>query len=245
MLGPFAANGGGPQQALPHQAALIEQIFRPLPQRPAQPVVERHAEAHLAPLHQLARHMAIEDLAQRPLAAALANLDGERQAPGEFHHPVVQQGHARLEADGHAGAIHLHQDVVGEVHDGVAIHHAMGDLPQGRAAIGIVESGQGIGSLDHHRLRGSPVREQLRVSGLPVGRVQKADQPSRLAPQEASGNQPGAAGQQRAERGPHGGGHPSHRARVFPADLVTCVAGEQLVSAVTGERHGDIAAGEL
>ena len=46
----------------------------PVAQRSAQPFAERHAEAHLRPLDQRARHMAIEHLAQRPFALPVADL---------------------------------------------------------------------------------------------------------------------------------------------------------------------------
>ena len=43
---------------------LLQQRFRPIPQRATQPGIDRHAKAHLRPVDQRARHIAIENPAQ-------------------------------------------------------------------------------------------------------------------------------------------------------------------------------------
>ena len=51
-----------------------QELIRPGAQRPAQPVVDGHGEAHLRPLDHLARQVAVQHLAQDPLADPVAQL---------------------------------------------------------------------------------------------------------------------------------------------------------------------------
>ena len=46
------------------ELALIEKIFRPLAQRPAQPLIDGYSEAHLRTIDQRLRHVAVKHLAQ-------------------------------------------------------------------------------------------------------------------------------------------------------------------------------------
>src|SRR5512132_2116959 len=74
-------------------------------QLPAQPARERHAEALLRALEQLARHVLVEDLAQQVLGSQLAAAHGKRQAHGELHQAMVEERLAALEAGGHRRAV--------------------------------------------------------------------------------------------------------------------------------------------
>ena len=67
--------------------------------------VER--QCHRRPSHYVA--------AQDPLGLAGADLAIGRQAPRMLDHPVIEQRHARFERVGHAGPIHLGQDVARQV----------------------------------------------------------------------------------------------------------------------------------
>ncbi len=62
----------GVEQAVGCSFAGRQQIPAPVAQRSAQPGVDRHAEAHLRPLDQRARDVAVEHPAQEPLALAAA-----------------------------------------------------------------------------------------------------------------------------------------------------------------------------
>ena len=57
----------------------------------AEPVIERHAEAHLLAREDFARQQVAEGLAQEPLAAAAAILEPHRQRRGELDHAVVEK----------------------------------------------------------------------------------------------------------------------------------------------------------
>ena len=84
-------------------------------------------EAGLRPIHQRRRDVAIDDPAEQPLAAAVAEPHRQRQPPHEVDQPVIEQRRARLEARRHAGAIDLHQDVVVQVAGEVLEDHPLGD----------------------------------------------------------------------------------------------------------------------
>src|SRR3954468_23816574 len=86
-------------RAVERQAFIQAPVFQPLAcpgaQRPAQPTVDRHGEALLRPLHDLARQVSIRELAWKLLLAAAANLQGEGQPQAPFDELVVEQRLAR------------------------------------------------------------------------------------------------------------------------------------------------------
>ena len=82
-------------------------------------------KAHLRPLDQFARDVAVEHLPQQPFARAAADLGRARQPPGEFDHAMVEQRHARFQRHRHAGAVDLGQDVVGQIGHQVEELHAL------------------------------------------------------------------------------------------------------------------------
>src|SRR5579871_2087209 len=69
----------------------IEQVLRPVAQRTAQPTRQRHTEAHLRTIDQVARHVAVEHAAQQPLRLAAAHLEMPWQGPGKFDDSMVEQ----------------------------------------------------------------------------------------------------------------------------------------------------------
>ena len=113
MLGPFAPDGLRVEIALTFQATFIEQILGPVSQRPAQPRIKGNSEADLGSLEQFGRHIAGEERPQDAFSFPIAHLVRVRQRPRELDHAMVEQGRARFERHGHAGAINLCQDVVG------------------------------------------------------------------------------------------------------------------------------------
>ena len=108
----------------------IQQVVGPAAQGAAQPGAKRYGEACLGSLDQLGWHMAIEQLAQGPLAASTAlagaDLHGQRETPGDGGHTVVEEGSAGFQAHRHGGSIELHQDVGWEVGAGIGEHQLLG-----------------------------------------------------------------------------------------------------------------------
>ena len=62
-------------------------------------------------------NVAIKHAPQQPFALTAAPLEGERQCPGILDHPMVEQRNAALQAHRHRGAIHLGQNIVGQISD--------------------------------------------------------------------------------------------------------------------------------
>ena len=73
-------------------------------------------------------HVAVEDLAQDVLALAVPDLGRHRQPPGKFDDPVVEERHPAFEADRHARAVDLGEDVVGQIGERVEIHHRLAEI---------------------------------------------------------------------------------------------------------------------
>ena len=88
------------------------------------------------------RQVFLGDGAEHPLAPAAGDLEPARQAPGEGDHLVVEERYPHLEADRHGSAVHLGQDVVGQIVDGVHL-----------------DIGTGIDREDHPLLQGAVVVE--------------------------------------------------------------------------------------
>src|SRR5208337_4483586 len=73
MFGPFCSNRPGIEKPLISKPLVVEESFRPIPHGPPDPGIDRHAEAHLGPVDQLARDVASEDLSQQPLPLTIPN----------------------------------------------------------------------------------------------------------------------------------------------------------------------------
>ena len=69
--------------------------------------------------------MAVEHLAEQPFALAAPHLEARRQPPGQLDDAVIEDRHAHLERDRHAGAIDLGENVVGKISQRVEILHAL------------------------------------------------------------------------------------------------------------------------
>src|SRR3954452_14768686 len=76
---PRLANFLRVKESLVAQAALVEQGFRPVAERPAQPIVERDSEAHLRPFDQATRDVPVKDFAEQPLGDPTSDLEAEWQ----------------------------------------------------------------------------------------------------------------------------------------------------------------------
>ena len=85
-----------------------------LPQRLAQPGVDRHLEAPLRTVDHRGRQPVPEGLLEHPLGRAAADLPLRGDAGGQLEQLVVEQQRPRFQAVGHAGAVDLDQHVAGQ-----------------------------------------------------------------------------------------------------------------------------------
>src|SRR5205809_7798516 len=78
------------------QAVILEPLARPTPQGAAQPAVDRHREALLRSVDDLARQVAVREAPEQIFALPAAQLPFERQLKAPFDELVVEQRLARL-----------------------------------------------------------------------------------------------------------------------------------------------------
>src|ERR1051325_4693392 len=88
-------HAGAREREAPVELRILEALACPFAQRPAQPAVDRHREALLRPVDDLARQQAVSEAAQQVLAFAAAQLPRKRQSLAPFDQLVVEQGLAR------------------------------------------------------------------------------------------------------------------------------------------------------
>src|SRR5439155_16266050 len=98
VSGPQPAHGLGTKEPFASQPILVKQVLHPFPQRAAQPGIDGYTKSHLGSLDQVSGDISVEHLPQKVFALAIAEVHGSRQAEGEFYHPMVQYGNARLKA---------------------------------------------------------------------------------------------------------------------------------------------------
>src|SRR5260221_297769 len=162
MLSPAALHRIGVEPALRAHLVWIEQVFRPAPQRALDPFADGHSEPGLGPVDELGRDEAVEQLADDVLSAALLDLKIERDARGEFSDAMVEERDAGFERDRHRRAVDFGQDVVGQVADRVAIHHA--DSLRGVDAEVEIEAEVGIFAAKDRRALVAPFVEEAQIN---------------------------------------------------------------------------------
>jgi len=97
VLPPAAPDLRREQVALAAQPRRIEQRLAPVPELRAQPLPDRDREPALRALEQGARHVALEELSQHPLAAPVAHVRRRGNLPCRLRHCRVEERHACLE----------------------------------------------------------------------------------------------------------------------------------------------------
>src|SRR6185437_4198115 len=115
MFLPLTANRPGIQKTMTIESIGGEQVFSPFPQWTAKPTVNRNAKPHFGPLHKLPGHIAIQHLAENPFADSVPDLEAKRKSPREFNNSMINQGNTGFQAGGHAGSVHLGEDVIREI----------------------------------------------------------------------------------------------------------------------------------
>lgn len=97
------------------------------------PAAHGHAEALLAPLHDLAREERREGTSQQELGLATPELEVRRQPAHEVDDLAVEEGGTHLERVAHAGPVHLRQDTVLEIELGEELERAVHQRSAARA----------------------------------------------------------------------------------------------------------------
>ena len=145
-----------------------QRVGEQLAQVAAEPDAERHAEALLAPVEDVARQQRGRHFLQHVLAPAVLDLQRRRQRGRELDDLVVEQRHARLDRVRHAHAIDLRQHVLRQVGLGVEPHH-LARPRQLREALEVAgEPRFGIGSVERaprRRRSAAPASRRRRRSG--------------------------------------------------------------------------------
>ncbi len=114
------------------------------------PAAHRHAEALLAPIHDLTREEGREGAPQYELGLSTAQLEVPGQATHEVDEVAVEEGRAHLERVPHARAVDLGQDAVLEVELGEELERAVHQGARARAVPGL--DGLGVDLLGVDRL---------------------------------------------------------------------------------------------
>src|SRR5262245_32765544 len=166
---PDIADLPGVEQPRLPQARFRKQVFRPVPQRPPQPVAKRNPKAHFRSFHQTFWNVAVEHLPEQPLAYAAADFCRARQMPRKLNDTMIEQWHASFQRYRHAGAIDLGEDVVGQVGYKVEKLHSFEQA--GEVSFGL-RIPQDTSRLDGARYdqRRIPMRDQAAVKvRIPLG----------------------------------------------------------------------------
>ena len=86
-----------------------------------------HAEPHLAARQIFLRYQILEHPLQQILGSQSAQLELFGQACSEFHQMMVQKGRARFQRHGHAGDVHLHQQIIRQISHCVSQQRCIND----------------------------------------------------------------------------------------------------------------------
>ena len=120
-----AGRAGTPGETMPRSRnrAAVSVIPEKLAQGAAEPIGQRHAEAHLRAVEKRRRQTVAHRIEQNPLALAAGDLPGVRDGGGQFGQLVIEQRAAHFERIRHRHAVHLDQHVAGQVGGGFEVHH--------------------------------------------------------------------------------------------------------------------------
>src|SRR5690242_7120647 len=100
----------GIKESLRAELAVVEQVPCPLFQGPAEPRANRDGETRFRTVDEFGGHILLQHLSKNPLPLPVPNFHCRRKAPAEGRHGWVEEWHAGLETDAHAGPIDLHED---------------------------------------------------------------------------------------------------------------------------------------
>src|SRR5437870_1103998 len=117
---------------------------------------QRYREPLLRAINQVRRDVAVQQLAEDPLPPSPADLERQRNPPGELEDSVIEEWSARFEARAHRGAIDLNEILVRETADQIKVHHTghRPDVPEPAALVG--EARGRLGAAAHQLTRLAP-----------------------------------------------------------------------------------------
>ena len=165
---------------------------------------------------------------------------------------MIQQRDADLEADRHAGAVHLGQDVVREIGHRIQELHVLREVREIAPDRIVPEDPSRLPSAADHSIRAPPLHDESTVEITPVFGLQEVREqvcpaftvrrPGRakqgIYGERGKGMEQG--GDRRAERVGPSSDAPPERIRAE----IAVVAGKQFVAAVAGQRHGNVVSGD-
>src|SRR2546430_1129239 len=117
VFSPLLSNWRWIKKPLALESRRIEQCRGPFPQRSTQPMVNWHAKAHLRTIDKRAGHIPVQQLTQRPLAAAPLDAHRRWHTPSQLYDRMVEKRSPGLETDTHARSIYFDQNVIRQVRD--------------------------------------------------------------------------------------------------------------------------------
>jgi len=129
MLSPARLHHIGVEPTLGPDEIGIEQVLCPTAQRTLDPLADGDRESRFRPVDKLPRDHPVKELTDDVLAAAVANLEVDRNSRRELRHAMIEEWDARLERNRHRGAVDLRQDVIGKVGDRIAPLISSGGRP--------------------------------------------------------------------------------------------------------------------
>src|SRR5215212_9361102 len=109
MMLPARTNDGGVEPALGADQVRIEQVLGPWAQRPLDPLAHRHSKSCLRPVEKLPRDEPVDQLANDMLAAAVAQLEAERDSRRQLSNPMVEERDSGFEGHRHRGAVNFRE----------------------------------------------------------------------------------------------------------------------------------------
>lgn len=60
----------------------------------------------------------------------MVQFEVQRQTPGKFHDPVIENGDAGFEADSHARSVHFYKNVFRKIAQDIHVYYRMLEIPE-------------------------------------------------------------------------------------------------------------------
>src|SRR5262249_39047104 len=115
MLVPQPAQLSDLEKTVSADSVFTQLRFGPLAERSSQPAIHRGAEPPFGPVDKLPGDTPLQDLPKWPLGLPAAPLEGFRNLGCVLDDAMVQQRHARLQAEGHRCSVHLNKNVIRKI----------------------------------------------------------------------------------------------------------------------------------
>lgn len=123
MFPPTAMDDFRVEPSAVHQLLSIEQFFRPRPKRTLDPFPDRNCKSRLWPFYGLATNVTVKQLPKNMFALAVAYLELDGNPGSQCRQSMIQKWQPGFETHGHRGAVDFAEDVIGQIGNGIEIHH--------------------------------------------------------------------------------------------------------------------------